>query len=204
MEEFIDKYFENGTIEFPRNIAFNPLPWGSYWEYVSSTFLNGFINYVEIKKAFLLARYTHWNEQLDMSVSVREPPEDFKPTPWVNFSGTKEEVYQQLTMKGAVYHSKLDVDFQDDVLILARIVDDEALVARQFSGETPWILFWFDRDGSDCCIGRFLTGEPEDKVLADFEAHAMSLDFGILDDNDIKEKAREIPLHYFAGWLGSR
>jgi len=41
-------------------------------------------------------------------------------------------------------------------------------------------------------------------VLADFEAPAMSLDFGILDDNDIKEKAREIPLHYFAGWLGSR
>lgn len=49
-------YFED-TIDYPNDIALNPIPMNTLWSYVSSTFLNGFINYVTPLKIFVLDRY---------------------------------------------------------------------------------------------------------------------------------------------------
>ncbi len=49
-------YF-NDEIEYPNDVALNPLPMNTLWSYISSTFLNGFVNYVEILKVYVLDRY---------------------------------------------------------------------------------------------------------------------------------------------------
>lgn len=49
-------YF-NDEIEYPQDVALEPLPINTLWSYISSTFLNGFINYVKPIKVFVLDRY---------------------------------------------------------------------------------------------------------------------------------------------------
>jgi len=66
-------YFED-QIEYPRDVVSNPLPYGEVWTYISSTFLNGFINYVKPIKIFLIDRYTPDNEDItDRNVQVKKP-----------------------------------------------------------------------------------------------------------------------------------
>ena len=50
---FDDKY------DYPRQIAHDMLPYGTVWNYVSSTILNGFINYVKPIGIFLIDRYSY-------------------------------------------------------------------------------------------------------------------------------------------------
>jgi len=52
----IMSYFDE-TVEYPQDIALNPVPMNTLWCYVSSTFLNGFINHVTPLKVFVLDRY---------------------------------------------------------------------------------------------------------------------------------------------------
>ena len=52
----IMSYFDE-TVEYPQDIALNPIPMNTLWCYVSSTFLNGFINHVTPLKVFVLDRY---------------------------------------------------------------------------------------------------------------------------------------------------
>lgn len=49
-------YFDD-EVEYPNDVALNPLPMNTFWSYISSTFLNGFINYVEPLKVYVLDRY---------------------------------------------------------------------------------------------------------------------------------------------------
>lgn len=112
-----------------------------------------------------------------------DPPGSFN---WVKFSGTKAQIFEKLSEKGRVFHSKLDWDFQDDVLILAKARD-------------LWYFFWFDRDGSDCSIGRFRAAGVESQVvIQDFREWCLQG----LESEQAGGRPREIPLHYFQGWLG--
>ena len=92
----MEKYFKYGQ-EYPEKIAFDPLPWGHYWSYVSTTFLNGFINYVDIKAAYVLNRYHKWEDtddpHWDKTIRIMEPPGSFN---WTDFKGTKQEIYEKL------------------------------------------------------------------------------------------------------------
>ena len=45
------------VVEYPGDIAANPFPLGVLYSYVSSTLLNGMINYVDIQAAYLITRY---------------------------------------------------------------------------------------------------------------------------------------------------
>lgn len=185
--DFIDKYFTNYA-EFPERIAEDPLPLGTYWGYIGDTFLNAFINYVDVKAGYVLNRYYKWNNEdgpdLDYNhvVTVKDDSDL-----WVKFSGTKDEVYEKLCEKGRIFHPRLDCDFGDDLIILAKCRD-----------ASIWYLFWFDRDSSDCSIGRFESEVSEEVLLKDLKAW--------LEWEHFEYKpAKPIPLHYFeTGWLQSR
>lgn len=187
---FISKYFVD-TEEYPKEVAVDPIPWGCFWDYISTTFLDGFINYAVdpytqncgVKSAFLLARYTEWNEKVP-AVDIQDPPNSFK---WTTFEGTKKEVFEKLIEPGRVCHSKLDSVFQDDVLILAKLA------------EQRWMVFWYNRDCSDSKIGRFETATKDEEVIADFKFWALNPEFEYIKF----EQAREIPVSYFKGWVSS-
>lgn len=181
MNQFVEKYFEH-TVDYPKDKLLDILPWNTLWEYVASDFLNGFINYAQVISAVLVARYRKWDEKLEWEVNIMEPPNSFQ---WTKFSGTKEEVFNKLTEEGRVCHSKFS-DFGDDVVVLSKIADKK------------YILFWYDCDVSDCTIGRFETEVPEEDVKKDFREWLLRSDGWWCDFN---EMSKEIPLHYFEGWL---
>jgi len=191
VEENMTKTFHNyfDDIEQYPTIGMDILPMNVLYEYVSSSFLNGFINYTTIIKAFVLGRYHDWDEVLDEGegdISVRVPPNTLT---WKTIHcKTKNELYKELTIPGAMYHGKLDVDFQDDVLILSKSKVNE-------SGEWCYFYFWYDRDCSDCSIGRFKTKDTETEVIEKFSTQCQKK----YEYNEFGSK--EIPLHYFAGWV---
>lgn len=79
-------------VEFPENIAVDIMPYGTLWSYVSATFLNGFINYVDILAGFVIDRYT----KRDGKAAQIE-------------AAIKTEVHTNLRV------------FKDDVIVLGRI-----------------------------------------------------------------------------------
>jgi len=130
ISNFLD-YFDD-HVEYPGDtVAGNPLPINEFWQYISSTFLDGFINYVDIIEGYQIHRY-------------RAP------------DVTKRENFAKMSE----FHSNLSVA-EDDVLILADARTNDGL----------YYFFWFDRDVSDCCIGRFLTEDSREKVLENFRAY---------------------------------
>lgn len=174
--------------EYPKYVASELLPVNTLWEYVSNSFLNGIINYVAPVKAYVLGRYLRWDEDPDTEIQIQEPPGSFK---WKKIKPkTKDELFTALVVPGAVCHSNLDTAFQDDVLILAKAPQADP------KAQTLWVFFWFDRDCSDCCIGRFTTEDYDEVVIHKFTRYVQSRD---KEDNP----AREIPLTYFSGWLAS-
>lgn len=184
--DFLDKYFSDFTDYSSDDFAYDPLPWGTFRSYVSTTFLNGFINYVDIESSFVLNRYHKWGEDYDgenKTIKVQGPAGSFN---WVDFSGDKNAIYNKLCEEGVTHHVKLDSDFGDDVIVLAKCK----------GGHEGWYLFWFDRDCSDSGIGRFKTDLSDDEVLGDLKKWMESDDFE-------HKPAKPIPLHYFQGWISS-
>lgn len=144
MKSFIDKYFSSYE-EYP-DPAESMLEIGLYHEYVSSTFLNGWINYVDIIAARLITRY---NEK--------------------GYQGNVDDLNHFNDDSTDTYHTKLGNFFNDDVFILAK-----NRPSRWYDNVKPvYWFFWFDRDVSDCCIGRFhAKGSSEDEVIKDFIEYA--------------------------------
>jgi hypothetical protein len=196
-----DDFFTE-SIEYPRDIALNPLPINTEYIYVSTTFLNGFINYVTIKRAWCLNRYLKLEDPYEehgknVELKVQEPSGSSK---WINIlelfqrMPTKREVIEILNQKGRIYHCGLDNDFQDDIIILAN--------ARHLNltDSKMWYYFWFDRDCSDCCIGRFETEMSEPEIFELFDQHVKdrNADCNILGNVD---PPTLIEISYFSGWL---
>jgi len=179
---FID-YFED-LIEYPDDIASNPLPINTLYAYVSSAFLNGFINYVEIIKAFVLGRYMKWDDDF---VKYEIYTIDKKGQWRTSHSKTKRAAYNKLVKKGAVHHSRLNTAFGDDIVILA-----------ETGKKDIYYFFWYDCDCSDCKIGRFQTSDNKSMIIEKFYNFVEE----ITELNEWDE-AKEIPLHYFQGWIKS-
>jgi len=103
------------SYDYPQNIAEDGIPEDTLYNYVSSTLLNGYINYVEPILAVMVERY-----------------------------GTEDEVsnYQtDIDIFNKIYHSNFS-NLRDDVLIIAKT-------------DSFYWFFWYDKDCSDCSIGRF-------------------------------------------------
>lgn len=124
---FCRNYFDD-HVDYPR-VDGEILPLGTAWAYVASTFLDGFINYQKIQRAYLLHRY------------IKQPEENERAAKAFN-EGCHTKIWELL---------------QDDVLLLSKNETNE------------WWFYWFDRDVSDCCIGRFITDDSDGAVLQLFE-----------------------------------
>ena len=155
------KYFTNDE-EYPSNVCDDLLPWGTFWCYVSSTFLNGFINYVHVEKAYLANRYTEMDEVIECGEHA---------------GTTKRSVFDKLTVNPPI-HANLHA-FSYDLVLLTKI------------SEGKYMMFWFDCDVSDCCIGRFVTADTEADVIAEFDKFV----------NKVIPSHAEIPLNFFKGWM---
>jgi hypothetical protein len=189
------KYFQE-TEEYPREVAFNPLPWNVLYEYITTDFLNAFINKVKIKKAYLISRYTNESEIIK-NVQIADPPRSYN---WTTFSGNKQEVFDRLTIPGAVCHSKLN-DFGDDVLILSKIEIQDKSHYPDRENLNYYMFFWYDCDCSDSCIGRFFTEDTESQVIQEFDTFVKERNDKLSVDYRATGILREIPLHYFTGWI---
>ena len=171
-------YFEDSE-DYPSEIVHNPLPYGTVWCYISSTFLNGIINYVTPISCYVIDRYTADDEV------VRE-------------GFTKRELINSI-VSGENHQVNLHC-FQDDIIILAKIKTNE-------KDDGKYIFFWFDCDVSDCCIGKFETEDSQKDVINSVknwldERKEENKDFSIQPnmDNGILNYT-ELPLSFLKGWL---
>lgn len=189
-------YFKD-EFEYPKQIADSILPYNEVWMYVSSTFLNGFINYVEPIGVFLIDRYTPDNEDIsDIKVDYKEKG-SYKP---LVFNGSKKDLKDKILSENIViYHTNLRC-FSDDIIIIAEIEHNEKDINK-------FMFFWFDMDVSDCCIGRFITTDSKEQVKESVinwlevskkenegktvEEHS---DSGIINYT-------ELPLSFISGWV---
>lgn len=180
-DDTIKDYFHE-EVEYPNDIAENPLPLGRLLSYVSSTFLNGFINYVHPIEAAILNRYVplDWDmTEVLMNRSYQEPAGSFN---WKPFSAgmTKKELIEVVTQPNRLASADLGL-FGDDIILLATAKTDP----------TVYYFFWFDQDVSDCQIGRFRTSDDVEIVHEKFNKFVEKLSFG----------HTQLPLHFFsAGW----
>lgn len=134
MKKEIWDYFSD-EIEFPKEVAHDPIPYGTIYQYISATFLNGFINYVEPIATFVIDRYEPRDKKIEMIEAIRSGEEKIR-------------------------HTKLDM-FEDDVIVLGRIPTE----TTKNDVNRRYMFFWFDKDVSDCFIGRFITDDPEEEVI---------------------------------------
>jgi hypothetical protein len=180
------KYFDDYE-EYPR-VTGEILPLGELWDYVGTPFLEGFINKSciggnTILRAYVLARYTEWDEECEGTIKQYKGSE--VPEITSTLVKTKQDRYDILTTKPN-YHVHLDSAFMDDVIILKQM-------------DNEYWVFWFDRDCSDSSLGRFVSEDETEVVVKEF-------DRWILDDLQVARERGEpkiIPNEYFKGWIRS-
>lgn len=191
-------YFED-VIEYPKDIAYNPIPWNIAWTYISSTFLNGFINYIEPIACYVVNRYTQENEDIsDREVNVCDAG---KFGNWDKFTGTKKELIDAIISGNKeVYHTKLNC-FADDIIILAKIEDE----FNNEKSQNKFMFFWFDMDVSDCSIGRIKTEDYEGFVIEALE-NWLQKEFKEnrnheTEHNESSPGFYKLPLSFLKGWV---
>lgn len=182
--DFVDKYFQE-SCEYPSDLIMDSesmLKEGVLYCYISSTFLNGFINYITPVKAFIIDRYRNDDQLLDTEkkenpIIINMHYGNFGK--WENLAMfTKQEVIDKLNNGYKIYHTKIGM-FDDDVLLLAKT-------------KNYYWYFWFDCDVSDCCIGRFKTTDAEEEIISSFTKYC----------NQVTEyKLYEFKLDWLQGWL---
>lgn len=140
------KYFPDSQ-EFPGGnyLRDEILPFGELWEYVSSSFLNGFINCGKPILATVVSRYNKADEVLEFSDS--------------NYQTKRQAISNFLS--NSKFHAPLS--FGDDIWIVSKVENDNGHY---------YIFFWCDCDVSDCCVGRFKTKDSEEEVKKYFLSEA--------------------------------
>lgn len=192
-KDFTD-YFET-TREHPSSYIRDSgeiLPLGELWCYMNSSFINGFLNICSDKppiSAFVLGRYRYASKAIerDKSYWYQDPPNSLnwvEVPPWM----TKRQLYELMTQEGRVYHTKLDM-FADDILLLFSSTMNDGRICYWF--------FWLDMDCSDCCIGRFVTADPEVNVQELFRSYVFQRN----NENSGHHQPWELPPHFFNGWI---
>lgn len=141
--EFMDLFTDEQ--EYPTdNQKVNGIPEGQLFLYVSNTYLNAFINCIKPIKMYVAGRYYPEHSAIGRVVKYQDPPHSFQ---WkeLPLTATKRDIINLFSEPGRVCHLDL-TDLMDDVLILGKYTDDEDV--------EQYMFFWYDRDVSDCCVGR--------------------------------------------------
>lgn len=173
-------YFKN-SVDYPRILTGEILPFDEVWMYVSYCFLNAFINYVKPIKIYSIGRYTPDEELIEYGKEKL----------------TKKELRDKIIANEIKeYHTELNC-LRDDIVVLARIED---------SGD--YIFFYFDMDVSDCSIGRIKTEDSQNGIvqsvinwLEDEKNKNKGKSFEKNMDNGIINYY-ELPNSFFRGWVG--
>lgn len=192
MTKKIWDYFVD-TIEYPKEIIDNPIPYGEAWTYVSNTFLNGFINYCTPIACYVVNRYTPETEDIsDNKVYIRKH-DDTKSN---EFVGTKKELIDLFIQdKLDIYHTTLSC-FSDDIVIIAKVEERES---------NKYIFFWFDMDVSDCSIGKFKTDDSQEQVIESVE-NWLTEEFKNNKEHEAEHTIEssgyfKLPLSFLSGWI---
>jgi len=197
-----EDYFED-DVEYPDSCMMvdDILPRNVMLNYVSSSFLNGFINYVKIIRVWLLRRYTlPSSEEGEYTISIAKEDktaiEHLSQASlvsddgyWLEYSFTCFDDFIKAWLESDHFHVKFS-ELHDDVVVLAR------------SASHYW-FFWFDLDCSDCSVGRFQTEDPEDLVIEKFDQYVRGIQYS--ENKHYQEKADPIliPVEKLKGWLSS-
>lgn len=168
------------------------IPTNTFYNYVSSSFLDGYVNYLENKTGYLLNRYGLDDED------IREYKLD------EHAMQGSEAMYQAIAAR---YQNEEKRDQNvlkyDDVIVFA---------------ETEWDfwIFWFDRDVSDCSIARInkgdfqgLTREHLEKIYIENVVGNLGINYHTNNNEDSGDfpvygeiQAKAYPLGKL-GWVGS-
>lgn len=80
-KEFFDLF--DDSEEYPENVAERGVPQNTVYHYISTTFLNGLINYVDNKMAIMIERYTEFDDN-----DISEYTAHLKDNIHSNYSGS--------------------------------------------------------------------------------------------------------------------
>lgn len=169
------KYFDSfitNDVEYPSNeMLLNGLKDGDCITYVSSTYLNGLINYVDIIDAWMIKRYLKSKNDIEY-VATKDQKS------WEESC----EYVDELTDDPLHFHFKHSSSNFDDMIILAK-------------GADSYWLFWDDCDCSDCSIMRISikTFESDEEAKKSVMQYAKE----VSDENII----HHIRPGLFRGWI---
>jgi len=184
---FLDYFDEEEEYPSPSE---SMLPLGMCYHFISTTFLNGWINYVKIISAQLISRYQDYQMNL------------------MNLSKTES------LSKTTAFDLDIGKYFGDDVLILAKTKNPHIIVKSCILCGNPdsvenkegytWWFFRYDKDCSDASIGRFETEDTDEAVIYSFKEFANELSYDKESRYGSKNSghpAIELPLKIFKGWI---
>jgi len=132
------KFFDlfNDCVEYPnRNYLVEyGVPQETLYTYVSTTYLNGFINYINVKKVYLVEMYTKFTEQKCDIIKNYFKQSD-------NFHAKYDDIFEKIENNNTVMCTNDELKFNDNIVIFGE------------SENSNW-FFHSDRDCSDSSIGR--------------------------------------------------
>lgn len=219
--DFFNKYFYNGSEEYPGPALIDGLIPNYICHYVSHAYLDGIVNYTKPVKVFMINRYNNrYNTNVDdidnlLNTSVRK---DYKSS-WIKikdlFPNDKintDFIINKLNNKEIEScHADLSM-FCDDIFLLAEINRQDTN-----SEEKKYVFFWYDMDCSDCSVGKIvIENKPEviSELVNDFTEfcklknddlyvkYLHNHDF-ILEQQyqDLIPEPLEILPHVLSGWI---
>ena len=160
--------------EYPRDeLAEEGVPQGMFYSYVSSTYLNGLVNYVRTRWVGVVQRY----------VNDSDPGRhgDADDPIW-------DDAFEARCLASA------DCGHPD----YSKIPEDIWLLGET---ENSWWFFWSDQDSSDCCIGRFAKSDEEltvEQLIVEVKAQAHKTQCDNHYVEDPPGKILELPIRN--GW----
>lgn len=175
-------YFDD-TIDYPKEVIHNPIPYGTVWNYIASTYLNGIVNYAKPLKLFVVDRYTARTAKIGGS------------------NVTKQKLMDSF-ITGNIHRGDWRLSaFEDDIILLGKVETDT------LDDVGRYVFFYFDRDVSDCSVGKFETSDSEEEVMQSLytwldscvEAKKYVTISGDMDNGIINYT--ELPLSFLVGWI---
>ena len=163
---------------------------GILLNYISTVFLNGYINYAKPVAAYVMNKYGELDSEINAEVQISLSPDNTGgERVWANFRNpTKRQVFEALVSNGNNSNTDLSL-FRDALMILVKIDEDEDF----------WVYFYFDYGNSECSIGLFEEKDP-DKAIKAFKEYVAYVDSW--NTTDPHNSPTPIPMSFFAsGWF---